>query len=150
MRTQRDLGFWQTLARRLTVHKQLSVLIVDPDIEGAQVLAERLRRKHVVGVVGTGAAALAAIERRMPTLMVTELGLPDTSGVQLLATLHSRPATRHVLLMALTRRASVHDKIAAFQAGADDYLVKPVTPDQFAIHVEQLSHFRQLFSVPVP
>ena len=135
--------------RRTSAPRQLSVLIVDPDIQGAQAMAEVLGRKHLVGVVGTAAAALAAVERRIPTLLVTEMDLPDASGVSLMETLHARPATRHILLMALTRRNSVRDKIAAFQAGADHYLVKPVAPEQFAVHVEQLSHFRQVLPAVV-
>jgi DNA-binding response OmpR family regulator len=150
MGTQRDPDFLQALARRLLAPRQLSVLIVDPDVRGAQMLAEGLGRKHAVAVVGTAAAALAAIGRRIPTLVVTELDLPDASGVALLATLHARPATRHVLLMALTRRRSVRDKIAAFEAGADHYLVKPLDPAQFSKHVEQLSHFRQVLPSVVP
>jgi PleD family two-component response regulator len=150
MGTQRDPDFLQTLARRLLASRQLSVLIVDPDVQGAQLLAAGLGRKHMVVVVGTAAAALASIERRVPTLVVTELDLPDASGVTLIARLHSRPATRHVLLMALTRRPSVRDKIAAFEAGADHYLVKPQTPAHFASHVEQLSHFRQVLPLAVP
>jgi DNA-binding response OmpR family regulator len=46
--------------------------------------------------------------------------------------------------MAVTHRSLVGDKIAALQAGADDYLVKPVSPDQFDTHVQLISRFRRV------
>lgn len=126
------------------VRPALSVLFVDPDMEGAERLAAVLRRHNAVAVVATATGAFAAMSVRMPSLIVTELDLPDTSGVDLLASLRQNPATKNVLLMVVTRRASVRDKIAAFQAGADDYLVKPLSPQQFELHVQALSRFRQV------
>jgi two-component system response regulator TctD len=51
---------------------------------------------------------------------------------------------RHVLLMVVTARSGVRDKINAFQAGADDYLVKPLDPAAFALRVQLLSRFRKV------
>jgi DNA-binding response OmpR family regulator len=146
MGTQRDLAFLHELAQRPFAVAPPGVLIVDPDLTGGQRLAGVLGREQVVAVVGTAGAARAAIAARRPTIVVTELDLPDASGLALLATLHGHAATRHILLMALSRRTSVRDKIAAFQAGADDYLVKPVDPPAFALHVRRLNHFRQILA----
>lgn len=123
----------------------LSVLFVDPDMASAERLAGVLRRNCAVAVVPTAQAALAAMMVRMPHMVVMELDLPDRSGAELLASLRQSPATRNVLLMVVTARRGVRDKVAAFQAGADDYLVKPVEPRQFEMHVQLLSKFRQIF-----
>lgn len=98
-----------------------------------------------MAVVPTAQAAMAAIRTRIPTLIVTELDLPDRSGLDLLAALHAAPATRNVLLLVVTGRRGVGDKVAAFQAGADDYLVKPVDPYRFETQVQLLIKFRQIF-----
>ena len=137
------------LMRRVTGTMQparpaLSVLFVDPDVEGAERLAGVLRRSNAVAVVASATAAFAAMAARMPSLIVTELDLPDASGLDLLASLRQNSATRNVLLMVVTRRSGVRDKILAFQAGADDYLVKPLSPQQFEMHVQLLSRFRQV------
>ena len=123
----------------------LSVLFVDPDIGFAERLAAVLRGRCPVAVVPTARAALAAMKVRMPSLIVTELDLPDRSGIELLALLRESPATRGILLMVVTARHAVTDKVAAFQAGADDYLVKPVDPYRFETQVQLLSKFRQIF-----
>jgi DNA-binding response OmpR family regulator len=124
----------------------LAVLFVDPDLEGAERLARSLPNVSAIAVVPTARAAFMAIDARVPDLIVTELDLPDASGVEMLARIHSAPATRRVLLIVLTRRNAVRDKVAAFEAGADDYLVKPVTPERLATHVRLVSRFRLITS----
>jgi DNA-binding response OmpR family regulator len=119
-----------------------AVLIVDPDIEGGHRLADASR--HAAAVVGSARAALEAIRLRMPDLIVTELNLPDMPGIDFIARVHDVPATHNVLLLVATQRGSVHDKIAAFQAGADDFLVKPVDAQQFIAHVQLVSRFLQV------
>jgi DNA-binding response OmpR family regulator len=79
-----------------------------------------------------------------PHLIVTEIDLPDANGLDLIARWSLDPATRHTLFIILTRRKSLGDKIAGFQVGADDYLVKPVDIQQFVLHVQSVSRFRQV------
>jgi DNA-binding response OmpR family regulator len=138
------------ISRRLTRNvpperNALSVLFVDPDIQFAERLASVLRGRCAVAIVPTAQAAMAAMRTRIPTLIVTELDLPDRSGLDLLTALHAAPATRNVLLLVVTGRRGVGDKVAAFQAGADDYLVKPVDPYRFETQVQLLIKFRQIF-----
>src|SRR5258707_987353 len=96
------------------------------------------------GDPATAQAAIGVMQLRLPSVVVTELDLPDQSGVELLAHNHNTSTTHNVLLMVVTGRASVRDKIAAFQAGADDYLVKPVDPQQFETHIYLMSRFRSV------
>jgi DNA-binding response OmpR family regulator len=121
----------------------MAVLFVDPDVEGARRLANSIARTCLVAVVPTARDALAAMRIRLPDLIVTEIDLPDVSGLELVARVRGTAATRHALLMVVTRRASVADKVAAFQAGADDYLVKPVATTLFETHMRLISRFRK-------
>ncbi len=121
----------------------LTVMFVDPDWEGARGLAQHLSWAQTA-IVGSTAEAEQTLRVRLPDLIVTELDLPDNDGVRFLRALHEDLRTRHVLLMVLTRRSGIQDKIAALQAGADDYLVKPVEPQMFVSHVRAVSRFRQV------
>ena len=56
---------------------------------------------------------------------------------------HLVESVRTPLLMVVSARKGVDDKVAAFQAGADDYLVKPVDPATFLTEVKRLSYFAQ-------
>jgi DNA-binding response OmpR family regulator len=120
-----------------------TVLLVDPNPDGVRPFAAALNRVCDVAVIRTAREAFATIALRIPDLVVTELDLPDASGIELIARIHAASATCHVLLLVMTARRSVRDKIAAFQAGADDYLVKPVDPREFVEHVGLLSRFRR-------
>jgi DNA-binding response OmpR family regulator len=125
------------------VASEPGALFVDPDVASAERLAGALRARWATKVVASAQEAKAALRVSQPWLVVTELDLPDMRGLDLLAALHDQPLTRHVMLMIVTTRRMISDKIAGFQAGADDYLVKPVDGELFALHVELLSHLRR-------
>ena len=122
----------------------LSVLYVDADLRAAERLVRGLAEVSALAVVPSVTAAYNAIAARVPSLIVTEIDLPDGSGLDLITRVHATPGLRQVLLMVVTARTAVQDKIAAFQAGADDYLVKPLDPSLFAMHVRLLSKFRRV------
>jgi two-component system response regulator MprA len=92
---------------------------------------------------------VAQVDSRVPDLIVTEIDLPDADGLALVACWRAAAATRHALLMMVTTRRSVQDTIAGLQAGADDYVVKPVELSQFLAHVAAISRFRRLIHTPL-
>ena len=120
-----------------------SVMIVDPDWEGARQLAGYLAGAQIA-IVGSTAEAERALQQRVPDLILTELNVPGDDGVRFVHDIHHNLRTRHVLLMVVTKRSAIQDKIAALQAGADDYLVKPVDAQVFVSHVRAVSRFRQV------
>jgi DNA-binding response OmpR family regulator len=122
----------------------LAVLFVDPEAERITRLAQELPRPIDYRIVTSAQAALHAIQTRMPDLIVTELLLPDANGIDLIGHVHHAPQTRNILFLVLTARTSVRDKIAAFQAGADDYLIKPSNPQELAVHIHLLSRFQRV------
>jgi len=130
-------------AGRANPRPAMAVLFVDPDVQGARRLARTIEGRCAVAVVGSARDAWAAIRAYVPDLIVTELDLPDGSGLELMGALGRAAETRHALRMVVTRRTSVMDKVAAFQAGADDYLVKPVEDALFETHVNLVSRFRR-------
>jgi DNA-binding response OmpR family regulator len=148
MATQRDFSYLLALARRLFSPTRMRVLIVDPDLASARALAVALPKQYAATVVGSGAEAFAAIQADPPTLIATEIHLPDGSGIDLLARVRAAPATRQIYLVALGARMTIPEKIAVFQAGADDCLVKPVEPARFLNHVERLARFHQVLESP--
>jgi DNA-binding response OmpR family regulator len=122
----------------------MAVLFIDPDVTGTERLARHLKGRYAIAVVPTAQAAWSAMSMRMPDLVVTELDLPDADGLQVLTQLRSTPTTQHILLMVVTKHSSINDKIAAFQAGGDDFLVKPVEPEKFETHLLLVSRFRKI------
>lgn len=103
------------------------VLVVEDDTSIAQFVAASLSASGLRPVsAGSAAQALAALDQlqgpHTPRLLIIDLGLPDRDGVDLIAALRQTLATPILVLSARLQEAQ---KIAALDAGADDYLTKP-------------------------
>jgi DNA-binding response OmpR family regulator len=136
-------GKRSTIPPRPPARPSLRVLFVDADSQRPEILRRALPQGCAVAIVSSMQAAVGILSQRAPDLIVTDLDLPDGSGLQLIKRIHHDPATRHVLLMVVTARGTLGDKIAALDAGADDYLMWPMDPDRFALHALLISRFRR-------
>jgi two-component system KDP operon response regulator KdpE len=99
------------------------VLIVDDEPQILRALRINLRvRQYEVHVASTGAQALKVAAQYPPDLVILDLGLPDLDGVEVIGGL--RGWTKAPIIV-LSGRADSTDKVAALDAGADDYVTKP-------------------------
>jgi two-component system KDP operon response regulator KdpE len=99
------------------------VLVVDDEPQILRALVTNLRaRGYDVDAAGTGEIALQLATRHRPDLVVLDLGLPDISGLDVIAGLRG---WTEVPIVILSARETERDKIAALDAGADDYVTKP-------------------------
>ena len=102
----------------------MTILLVEDDRELAAELTKALRKEGLaVNHVETGKAALHVIDTEPPDIVILDLGLPDLDGLDVLGKIRSHSPELPVLL--LTARASLDDKVAGLDKGADDYLAKP-------------------------
>ena len=100
-----------------------TVLIVEDDTSIAQFVAASLSAAGLRPITATTAAqGLDEARDRQPKLVIVDLGLPDLDGIELIARLRARSTTPILVLSARVHEAQ---KIAALDAGADDYLTKP-------------------------
>jgi DNA-binding response OmpR family regulator len=90
-----------------------------------------------VEAAGTGAAALARLARDDLDVIVLDLGLPDLDGGEVLARL--RAAGSRCPVLVLTARDAVASRVAALDAGADDYLIKPFAFDELVARLRALA-----------
>lgn len=104
------------------------VLVVEDDPQLVRALVINMRaRQYGVDVAPDGATALRLASARQPDAVVLDLGLPDMDGVDVIKAL--RGWTRVPILVLSARRAS-EEKVAALDAGADDYITKPFSMDE--------------------
>ncbi len=106
----------------MTLHG-LKVLVVDDEIAIQRFLRAALNGQgFIVSEANTGQAALQAIALNRPDLVILDLGLPDMDGIEV--TRQTREWSK-IPIIILSVREQEEDKIAALDAGADDYLTKP-------------------------
>jgi len=104
------------------------VVVVDDDPQLARALRINLRaRDHDVHVAASGAEALRIVAAVSPDLVILDLGLPDLDGVDVI---HGVRGWTDVPIIVLSGRGEGHDKVAALDAGADDYVTKPFGMDE--------------------
>ncbi len=109
------------------------ILLVDDEVPIQRALAPLLRaRGYDVDVAGTGADALRIARLRPPDVVVLDLGLPDIDGVDVCRQLR---VESQVPIVVLSARSGEHDKVAALDLGADDYVTKPFGPDELLARI---------------
>ncbi|HZA09140.1 response regulator [Mycobacterium sp.] len=105
------------------------VLVIDDEPQILRALRINLTvRGYEVTTAATGAGALRAAAENRPDVIVLDLGLPDMSGIEVLAGLRGWLTAPVIVLSA---RIDSTDKVQALDAGADDYVTKPFGMDEF-------------------
>ena len=118
-------------------HKNKRLLIVDDDIEMRLLLAEYFRRLgFFVDERESGTAALEPALVGGFDCFIFDVSMPDMSGFELLKRVRTRGIKTPALF--LTAHDELDDKVAGFEAGADDYLAKPFSPRELEYRVEAL------------
>jgi two-component system KDP operon response regulator KdpE len=112
------------------------VLLVEDDPAIAQFVAASLSAAGLAPrVAADGASAERELRDTAPALLIVDLGLPDADGVELIARWR---ATRTTPILVLSARTQEAQKIAALDAGADDYLTKPFSVGELLARVRAM------------
>jgi sigma-B regulation protein RsbU (phosphoserine phosphatase) len=101
------------------------VLIVDDVPSNVEVLVQALRGDYQLGVAIDGTSALRSVERLLPDLVLLDILMPGIDGYEVCRRLRASPRTRDIPVMFLSALEDVQDKAKGFEAGGNDYLVKP-------------------------
>jgi two-component system, OmpR family, KDP operon response regulator KdpE len=112
----------------LSANSHSRVLVVDDEPPILRALGTNLRaRDYTVDLAATGEEALALAAHHRPDAVILDLGLPGISGIEVVEGLRGWSAVPIIILSA---RGAEHDKVAALDAGADDYVTKPFGMDE--------------------
>ena len=113
------------------------ILVVDDDASIRRMLARTLTAEGFeVESVGDGGTALATLERRVPDAVVLDVVMPGLDGLAVCRRV--RAAGLDVPVLLLTARDGVAERVAGLDAGADDYVPKPVAPEELAARLRAL------------
>jgi len=117
------------------------VLIADDDEDILSLVAFRLERSGyqvVTATDGEEAFAFALALERQPNLAILDVMMPKLDGYELTKKLREEEATRSIPVVLLTARVQEADVARGFEAGADDYIKKPFSPQELRARVQAI------------
>jgi DNA-binding response OmpR family regulator len=124
------------------------ILVVDDDAKIVRLVRTYLERDgFMVVTAADGPAALDAIERHAPALVVLDLMLPGLDGRAVIRAVRRDEESGRTPILVLSARSSTLDRIAGLEDGADDYLPKPFSPAELVLRVKSI--LRRTASTPL-
>lgn len=123
-------------------------MIAEDDVKQAELARRYLEHEgHAVTVVPDGRAALEEVRRGEPDLLVLDVMMPRTDGLDVLRIL--RAESRDVPVLMLTARSTEDDLLLGLDLGADDYMTKPFSPRELTARVRTLLRRNRRSGAPV-
>ena len=115
------------------------ILIVEDNDMNRDMLSRRLERKgHQISIAIDGKQALEIASSEQPELILMDLSLPELDGWEATRRLKADNTTQHIPVIVLTAHALKTDREGAFEAGCDDYDVKPIDFPRLLEKIERL------------
>ncbi len=121
------------------------VLVVDDVPANVKLLEARLSAEYFdVATANCGVDALAICERAECDIVLLDVMMPDMDGFEVCRKLKSNPATHHIPVIMVTALDQPSDRVAGLEAGADDFLTKPVTDVALISRVRSLARLKMV------
>src|SRR5690554_3666703 len=120
----------------MTRHK---VLIVDDEEDIVEILQYNLQKAgYIVFVAKDGREALKKAIKHQPDLVLLDIMMPVMDGIQTCEKMRMIPELQKTIIVFLTARGEDLSEIAGFQAGGDDYIMKPIRPKVLITRIQSL------------
>ncbi len=109
--------------------KQYKILVVDDEKDIQEFIEYNLKKEgYEVFLANNGIEAIEQTKKIKPDLILMDVMMPQMDGIQACQQIKSNPALNKIFVVFLTARAEEYSELAGFDAGADDYIAKPIKP----------------------
>lgn len=113
------------------------IAIIEDERDIAELVAHNLQKAgYATRTYYDGKSFLFELKKQPPDLIILDLMLPDTDGLDICRIVKSDNATQRVPIIMLTARGTEADRVAGLELGADDYVVKPFSPRELVARVK--------------
>lgn len=110
-------------------NESYKILLVDDEQDILEILSYNLRREgYQIATASNGKDAVKKALDFLPHLVILDVMMPDLDGIETLKEVRANESLQHTLVCFLTARGEDYSQIAGFEAGADDYISKPLRP----------------------
>lgn len=117
----------------------MKILIVDDEKDILEFLSYNLQKEeYQVSTALNGVLALQLAKKIKPDLIILDVMMPEMDGIATCQELRKMPETKDALILFLTARSEEYSELAGFNAGADDYVTKPIKPKLLISRIKAL------------
>lgn len=119
--------------------KDIKILLVDDEADILEIVGYNLAQEGYQIVTATnGREAVAKAKKELPHLIIMDVMMPEMDGMEACENIRKIPELSQVIITFLTARSEDYSQVAGFDAGADDYITKPIKPKLLVSKVKAL------------
>ena len=119
--------------------EKFKILLVDDEVDILEFISYNLEKEGFkVYTAQNGADAIKVAEKKLPHLIILDVMMPEMDGIAACEEIRKIPALQGTVIAFLTARGEDYSQIAGFEAGADDYITKPIRPKVLVSRVKAL------------
>ena len=119
--------------------KDIKILLVDDELDILEIVGYNLLQEgYQVITAVNGKEAVAKAKKELPNLIIMDVMMPEMDGMEACELIRKIPELGNVVIAFLTARNEDYSQVAGFDAGADDYIAKPIKPKLLVSKVKAL------------
>ena len=119
--------------------KNTKILLVDDEPDILEIIGYNLaQEEYQIFTASNGKEAIAKAKKVVPDLIIMDVMMPEMDGIEACENIRKIPELSNVLITFLTARSEDYSQVAGFDAGADDYITKPIKPKVLVSKVKAL------------
>ncbi|RRQ50379.1 DNA-binding response regulator [Maribacter algicola] len=129
--------------------KDITILLVDDEPDILEILSYNLSSEgYEIITAKNGAEGVSKAKKKLPNLIILDVMMPEMDGIEACEIMRKTPGLENTIITFLTARGEDYSQVAGFDAGADDYITKPIKPKVLVSKVNAL--LRRLSKEDVP
>ncbi|MGK4566879.1 response regulator transcription factor [Flavobacterium sp. 3HN19-14] len=119
--------------------KDIKILLVDDELDILEIVGYNLSQEgYQIITAVNGKEAVAKAKKELPQLIIMDVMMPEMDGMEATELIRKMPELQNVIITFLTARSEDYSQVAGFDAGADDYITKPIKPKLLVSKVKAL------------
>ncbi len=119
--------------------KEIKILLVDDEQDILEIVGYNLSQEgYKIFTAANGKEAVAMAKKELPQLIIMDVMMPEMDGMEACENIRKIPELSNVIITFLTARSEDYSQVAGFDAGADDYIAKPIKPKLLVSKVKAL------------
>lgn len=119
--------------------KDIKILLVDDEPDILEIIGYNLSQEgYQISTAKNGKEAIIKAKKELPHLIIMDVMMPEMDGIEACENIRKLPELSHTIITFLTARSEDYSQVAGFDAGADDYIAKPIKPKLLVSKVKAL------------